>query len=147
VYGGRPAAGWRRHGLPITVREVEGLEDRAVGDEFERTYVFVPDCAEGPCGGTLVREGSLGAFEHALTYEDGVYVVDEENELPCGEETITDDLRLELEVTEAERRDDNWVATEIEGSLTSRGIASPAAERLGCVDTREVDDVAGTLAA
>lgn len=109
--------------------------------------VCVPDCAEGPCGRTVVREGSLGAFEHAFAYEDGIYVVDEENELPCGEETIKDDLRLELEVTEAERRDGNWVATAIDGSLTSRGIASPAAERLGCVDTREVDDIAGTVAA
>jgi hypothetical protein len=133
--------------LTLIVREVEGLEDREAGDEFERTYVFVPDCAEGPCGGTLVREGGLGAFEHRFTYQDGRYVIDEKNDLACGPETVVDDLRMELEVTEALQVDGELMATALEGSLTSIGKATPAAERLGCNDTREVDDLTGTLAA
>jgi hypothetical protein len=131
--------------VTLLVREVEGLEDREPGDEFDRTYVFVPDCAEGPCGGTLVREGTLGAFEHEFIYEDGGYLIEEDNELPCGPETITDSLRMELEVTEAERVGGELVATSMEGTLTSRGNASPAAKRLGCTDTREVSEMQATL--
>jgi hypothetical protein len=133
--------------VTLIVREVEGLEDREAGDEFDRTYVFVPDCAEGPCGGTLVREGGLGAFEHQFTYEDGRYVIDEKNDLACGSETVTDDLRMELEVTDAQQVGGDLIATAMEGTLTSIGKATPAAEGLGCVDSRELDDLTGTLAA
>ena len=132
--------------VTLIVREVEGLEDREVGDEFERTYVFVPDCAEGPCDGTLVREGGLGVFEHEFTYEEGRYLVEEENDLACGTETVTEDLRMELQVTEAEEVGGELVATTLEGTLTGTGRASQAAERLGCVDYSDVHELAGTLA-